>query len=216
LGWARRGPAFFVLPLPIDSGAERWVFGLALRYIAFAVPPLIGRELGQLGLLARVAPDCPTFAVMLADRRGKQLLGEAERLHLRRSRRRHPRVGLAAVQLLLARPLMVDPATQPARATATESLETLPQTKICSIGDPPAKTNRAARRWLACPCVADAGGPDRPGGRRYVLLALGHRARGAGAHGRQSTHVYGGSAFIRQATPDIRTPLTILHLVIMQ
>ena len=39
--------------------------------------------------------------------------GEAERLQLRRPRRRHPRAGVAAVQFLLARPLVMDPPAQP-------------------------------------------------------------------------------------------------------
>jgi hypothetical protein len=62
-----------VLRLYVDPGAERRVFGPTLWYIAVAVPPLIGRELGELGLPARVASVCSTFAVLLADRRGRLL-----------------------------------------------------------------------------------------------------------------------------------------------
>ena len=68
-------------------------------HVAAAVPALIVLELGQLAILVGIVHvgDPPR---------------EAERVQLRRPRRRHPRAGLAAVEPPLALPLVLDPATQ--------------------------------------------------------------------------------------------------------
>jgi hypothetical protein len=67
-----------VRPLLVDLAAEPWVLGLALRHVAVAVPPWGCCELGVLRVLAHGA--MVSFAAVLADRHGRYLLGEAERV----------------------------------------------------------------------------------------------------------------------------------------
>ena len=79
-----------------DPPAQRRVLGPALRHVAVAVRLLVRRQPGELRL-----PGC---ILSFTDK--------VQRLQPRRPRRRDPRAGVAAVQLLLAHPLVVDPPAQ--------------------------------------------------------------------------------------------------------